>query len=288
MKPAAFNYHSPTRLSEVFTILNSSVNSRVLAGGQSLMPMLNYRLLEVEDLIDLNGIQELSGIKQHNDIIEIGAMTRQFEIAESPIIQEYLPLMWKAIKYVGHVQTRNRGTVGGSLCQMDPSAELSLVTSAYKAELIIQSDQGERVVSIDDFSIGYMTTALNSNEILKSIRFTPWSKASKSSFIEFSRRHGDFAVVSAACLMELSKNRINQLSLVLGGVGAHPFRITDIESALEGKTLGEVDLTDLISKLSFPDMLSDKLYPAWYREHLSKVLIKRVLQEAFSTSDNIP
>ena len=287
MKPAAFNYHSPTRLSEVFAILNSSVNSRVLAGGQSLMPMLNYRLLEVEDLIDLNGIQELSGIKKINNSIEIGAMTKQFEIAESPIIQEYLPLMWKAIKYVGHVQTRNRGTIGGSLCQMDPSAELSLVSSAYKAELIIQSNQGQRTISIDDFSIGYMTTSLNSNEILKSILFTPWNRDSRSSFVEFSRRHGDFAVVSAACLMESSKSRIEQLSLVLGGVAAHPLRVTNLESALVGEKLEKIDLPNLISKLSFPDMLSDKLYPAWYRAHLSKVLLQRVLNEAFSNPENI-
>ncbi len=278
MKPAAFNYHAPTSLSEVFSLINNSSNARVIAGGQSLMPMLNYRLLSVDDLIDLNGINELSGIKVVNDAIEIGAMTRQFEIAESSIIQSHLPLMAEAIKYVGHIQTRNRGTIGGSLCQMDPSAELSLVASAYKAELVVDSTAGERVISIDDFCEGYMTPAIRPNEILKSIRFHPWSKQSKFSFSEFARRHGDFAIVSAACLLELEDQTIKKLSLVLGGISSHPLRLTQIESELVGKKINEFDFDKVISSHQFTEMLSDKLYPSWYREHISRILISRVFK----------
>jgi aerobic carbon-monoxide dehydrogenase medium subunit len=282
MKPASFNYHSPKNLEEVFAILNSSQNSRVLAGGQSLMPMLNYRLLKVDDLIDLNGVSELRGIKKYSDFIEIGSMTKQFEIAESPIIQANLPLMWDAIHYVGHVQTRNRGTIGGSLCQMDPSAELSLVCSAYQAELVVQNSSGERVIPIDEFSLGYMTTCLNSNDILKSIRLRPWSKNSHCSFLEFSRRHGDFAVVSAACLVEKRENQIEKISIVLGGVGSQPLRLSDLELKLLGLTIDKNQISDLISNISLPDMLTDKLYPSWYREHLSRTLIQRVLYEGLS------
>lgn len=278
MKPAAFNYHAPTSLSEVFSLINNSSNARVIAGGQSLMPMLNYRLLSVDDLIDLNGINELSGIKVVNGSIEIGAMTRQFEIAESSIIQSHLPLMAEAIKYVGHIQTRNRGTIGGSLCQMDPSAELSLVASAYKAELVVDSTAGERVISIDDFCEGYMTPAIRPNEILKSIRFHPWSKQSKFSFSEFARRHGDFAIVSAACLLELEDQTIKKLSLVLGGISSHPLRLTQIESELVGKKINEFDFDKVISSHQFTEMLSDKLYPSWYREHISRILISRVFK----------
>ncbi len=278
MKPAAFNYHAPTSLSEVFSLINNSSNARVIAGGQSLMPMLNYRLLSVDDLIDLNGINELSGIKVVNDAIEIGAMTRQFEIAESSIIQSHLPLMAEAIKYVGHIQTRNRGTIGGSLCQMDPSAELSLVASAYKAELVVDSNVGERVISIDDFCEGYMTPAIRPNEILKSIRFHPWNKQSKFSFSEFARRHGDFAIASAACLLELEDQTIKKLSLVLGGISSHPLRLTQIESELVGKKINEFDFDKVISSHQFTEMLSDKLYPSWYREHISRILISRVFK----------
>lgn len=278
MKPAAFNYHAPTSLSEVFSLINNSSNARVIAGGQSLMPMLNYRLLSVDDLIDLNGINELSGIKVVNDAIEIGAMTRQFEIAESSIIQSHLPLMAEAIKYVGHIQTRNRGTIGGSLCQMDPSAELSLVASAYKAELVVDSTAGERVISIDDFCEGYMTPAIRPNEILKSIRFHPWNKQSKFSFSEFARRHGDFAIASAACLLELEDQTIKKLSLVLGGISSHPLRLTQIESELVGKKINEFDFDKVISSHQFTEMLSDKLYPSWYREHISRILISRVFK----------
>jgi len=284
MKPAAFNYHAPTSLNEVFSLLESSNNARVMAGGQSLMPMLNYRLLEVDDLIDINGIQDLCGIKFVNGSVEMGAMTRQFEIAESSIVQSHLPLMAEAIKYVGHVQTRNRGTLGGSLCQMDPSAEMSLVASAYKAELVVASKSGERVVSIDDFCEGYMTPAIRPNEVLKLIRFHPWSKDSKFSFFEFARRHGDFAIVSAACLMELEHETIKNISLVLGGISSHPVRLSQVEAALRGKKLTELDFEQLISSHQFSEMLSDKLYPSWYREHLSRVLISRVFKSALNRS----
>ncbi len=282
MKPAAFNYHSPNSLDEVFSLFKISNNARVIAGGQSLMPMMNYRLLAVDDLIDLNGVRELSGIKYQDNIVEIGAMTRQFEIAESPIIHKHLPLMAEAIKFVGHVQTRNRGTIGGSLCQMDPSAELSLVASAYKADLIVASDIGERVIPIEDFCDGYMTPAINPNEILKSIRFHPWSTHSKFSFTEFSRRHGDFAIVSAACLLELKDQIIEKISLVLGGVSSHPLQLSQIEADLIGKKITEIDFEKIMNLHEFPDMLSDKLYPSWYREHLSKVLIARVFNSALN------
>lgn len=282
MKPSAFNYHSPNSLDEVFSLFKISNNARVIAGGQSLMPMMNYRLLAVDDLIDLNGVRELSGIKYQDNIVEIGAMTRQFEIAESPIIHKHLPLMAEAIKFVGHVQTRNRGTIGGSLCQMDPSAELSLVASAYKADLIVASDIGERVIPIEDFCDGYMTPAINPNEILKSIRFQPWSTHSKFSFIEFSRRHGDFAIVSAACLLELKDQIIEKISLVLGGVSSHPLQLSQIEADLIGKEITEIDFEKIMNLHEFPDMLSDKLYPSWYREHLSKVLIARVFNSALN------
>ena len=282
MKPSAFNYHSPNSLDEVFSLFKISNNARVIAGGQSLMPMMNYRLLAVDDLIDLNGVRELSGIKYQDNIVEIGAMTRQFEIAESPIIHKHLPLMAEAIKFVGHVQTRNRGTIGGSLCQMDPSAELSLVASAYKADLIVASDIGERVIPIEDFCDGYMTPAINPNEILKSIRFQPWSTHSKFSFTEFSRRHGDFAIVSAACLLELKDQIIEKISLVLGGVSSHPLQLSQIEADLIGKKITEIDFEKIMNLHEFPDMLSDKLYPSWYREHLSKVLIARVFNSALN------
>ena len=282
MKPSAFNYHSPNSLDEVFSLFKISNNARVIAGGQSLMPMMNYRLLAVDDLIDLNGVRELSGIKYQDNIVEIGAMTRQFEIAESPIIHKHLPLMAEAIKFVGHVQTRNRGTIGGSLCQMDPSAELSLVANAYKADLIVESDIGERVIPIEDFCDGYMTPAINPKEILKSIRFQPWSTHSKFSFTEFSRRHGDFAIVSAACLLELKDQIIEKISLVLGGVSSHPLQLSQIEADLIGKEITEIDFEKIMNLHEFPDMLSDKLYPSWYREHLSKVLIARVFNSALN------
>ena len=173
MKPAPFRYHRPAVLAEALALLAAQPNARVLAGGQSLMPMLNLRLAAPDDLIDIGRIPELAGIREHDGAIEIGAMTRQREVEQSALVRQRLPLLSQAIALVGHQQTRNWGTVGGSLCHLDPSAEIPTVALAFDATLVVQSARGRREVAMRDFAQGLMSTALAADEMLVAVRFAP-------------------------------------------------------------------------------------------------------------------
>jgi carbon-monoxide dehydrogenase medium subunit len=281
MKAAPFRYHAPRTLDEALALLATSPNARVLAGGQSLMPMLNMRVVSPDDLIDINGVEGLSYIREEGAEIAIGAMTRQRDLEFSPLIASRLPLMAEAILYVGHRQTRNRGTIGGSLCQLDPSAELPTVAQAHDAVVVAKSGRGERRIPIAQFPAGYMTPSLDPDEVLVELRFTPWSGAHGTAFIEYARRHGDFAVVSAAAMMALAADgSIARLSLTLGGVGASPLRLGDIERVLTGKQPSAAAFAAACAPAGDIDALEDPHYPKWYRQRLAVALSRRALAKA--------
>lgn len=190
MKAPAFRYLAPDTLAEALRLLAREQNARVLAGGQSLVAMLNMRFAFPDCLIDINRVAELAYLRESDGGIEIGAMTRQRDVEFSPLVARRLPLWREAILPVGHRQTRNRGTVGGSLCQLDPSAELPTVALAMDAELTAASVRGERRLRMADFFAGYMTPALEADEILTSIRVQPWPAGHGHAFLEFARRCG--------------------------------------------------------------------------------------------------
>ena len=286
MKAAPFRYHAPRTLDEALGLLAGSPNARVLAGGQSLMPMLNMRLAAPDDLIDLNEIEGLAYIREESgeengeegDEIAIGAMTRQRELEFSPLVAARLPLMAEAIRHVGHRQTRNRGTIGGSLCQLDPSAELPTVAQAHDAVIVARSRRGERRIPIAAFPAGYMTPSLAPDEVLVELRFTPWCGPHGAAFIEYARRHGDFAVVSAAAMLALAADgSIARLSLTLGGVGAAPLRLVEIERALLGTRPSAAAFATACAPAGAIDALGDPHYPKWYRQRLAVALSKRAL-----------
>ena len=274
MKSAAFTHHSPKTLQEALVLLGQCENAKVLAGGQSLMPMMNYRLVGVDHLIDINGIDELNSITQGTGFIEFGSMVRQYTIAQSDLIRERLPLMNEAIHYVGHMQTRNRGTLGGSLCH---------------AQLVVRNARGSRILSMSDFGRDFMTTALESDDLLVAVRMTLWPKDHGYSFVEFARRHGDFAIVSVATLMTLDpQGLIDRVSIHLGGVGATPQKLPNVEQELLGQKPSHDLFVKVAGVLSSLDALSDKLYPSWYRARLAQSLVVRSLalaHERCSTSD---
>lgn len=166
MKPAPFNLHQPRTLQETLHLLAGASNARVIAGGQSLMPMLNMRLAMPDDVIDLNGVEDLSHIREEGDEIVIGAMARQRDLEFSPLIADSVPVMHQAVLNVGHRQTRNRGTIGGSVCHMDPSAELPAMCVLLDARMVIQSARGRRVVPAREFGVGLMSTCLAPDELL--------------------------------------------------------------------------------------------------------------------------
>jgi carbon-monoxide dehydrogenase medium subunit len=231
MKAPAFEYHDPTTLAEAIALLGRLENARPLAGGQSLMPMLNMRFVQPDHVVDLNRIAELSGIRVlHDGALEIGAMTRQRDIERDPRIAQACPLMVEALAQVGHRQTRNRGTIGGSLCHMDPAAELPLVCAAVDSVVRIAGPGGEREIPFADFPLGYMTPAVGPDELLVGLHVPAAPKGQGHAFLEFARRHGDFAIVAVAVLLDPAPDgRVARASVALGGVGPAPLRLSEAE-----------------------------------------------------------
>lgn len=280
MKPAPFVYHAPATLGEALDLLASQPNARPLAGGQSLMPMLNFRLAAPEHLVDLNRLPELSYIREEAGAIAIGAMTRQRDIETSDLVAKRMPLLAAAIRQVGHRQTRNRGTLGGSLAHLDPAAELPAIALAFDAEIEISSRTKRRSLRMPEFARGALTTALEHDELITGVRFRPWPEGHGHAFVEFARRHGDFAVASAAVLVLISSNRIQKASLTLGGVAPTAIRIAKAEQSLVGAEPTADRIAEAVSHCAQVEALEDPVYPAWYRQKLAVTLARRALERA--------
>lgn len=281
MKPAPFHLHLPSTLDEALAVLASSSNARAIAGGQSLMPMLNLRLAGVDDLVDLNGIAQLSGIEQDGEDIVFGAMTRQREIERSALVAQKLPLLSEAVSYIGHCQTRSRGTIGGSLCHLDPSAELPTVAVAMDGELTISRQGSQRQVPMRDFGLGLLSTCLQPEELLTAVRLKPWPAHSGHGFVEYGRRHGDFAVVSAAALVELAPDgTVHRSSLTLGGVAHVPCRVSAAEQMLQGRRPEPEAIKKACAQAAEIPALTDPAYPQWYRQRLAARLLERAVLRA--------
>lgn len=282
MKPPIFEHHMPATLQEALCALAGLENARIIAGGQSLMPMLNFRLAQPEHLIDLNGIAELAYIRQADGEIAIGAMTAQREIEFSPLVADHLPLLAQAILSVGHRQTRNRGTIGGSLCHLDPSAELPLIAATMEATIMVSGPDAVRSVKMVDFAEDMMTPSIAADEIVTEIRFAPWRKGHGWGFTEYARRKGDFAIVSAAALLDLGPDgRIGRAALALGGVAPVPVRIAAAEAELAGRVPSAALLAKAAEHCAGIEPLDDPFAPGWYRRKLSVSLARRVLDEAW-------
>jgi aerobic carbon-monoxide dehydrogenase medium subunit len=281
MKPPPFSYHDPETLGEAVSLLGRLENAKLLAGGQSLMPMLSMRYVLPDHLVDLNRIGALSYLRVAGDALEIGAMTRQRDIEFSEIVRERLPLMHEAILQVGHRQTRNRGTLGGSLCQLDPAAELVAVAVALDAAVSIEGPGARREAPFALFPAGYMTPGLAPDELLTGVRFPSWPKGHGYAFVEFSRRHGDFAVVSAAALLLLDgSGKISRVSLTIGGAGPVPVRAADAERVLLGNAPSDRLFREAGETCRRVDAVGDVHAPASYRQQLAAVLSRRALEKA--------
>ncbi|MEZ5818939.1 MAG: FAD binding domain-containing protein [Hyphomicrobiaceae bacterium] len=286
MKPPPFDYEDPETLAGALELASRLDNHKLLAGGQSLMPMLNMRFVQPDHVIDLNRIAELAYIDDVDTVVRIGSMTRQHELLESDVIARRLPLMREALEQVGHVQTRNRGTIGGSLCHLDPAAELPCVLMACDGVVEAQSVRGTRRIAMRDFPAFYMTPAIEPDEIVTAIEVAPWAAGHGSAFLEFARRHGDFAQASVAVLIASSPDgAIERASLAVGGLATAPQRIAEAERMLAGsmptaalvraaaQACGDIEATD------------DAHAPAAYRRQLAVALTERALKLALVRSD---
>ena len=281
MKPPPFSYHDPRTTADVIGLLASLDNAKLLAGGQSLMPMLNMRYVLPDHVIDLNRVDSLSFIRERDGALEIGAMTRQRDIEFSDLVARRCPLMHEAIRQVGHRQTRNRGTLGGSLCHLDPAAELVTVAAALDAKVAVAGKNGARSIDFSAFPVGYMTPALELDELLTAVTFPCWPAGHGYAFVEFSRRHGDFAIVSAAVMIEEDKaGKVTRASVTLGGMGPAPVRAREVERALIGETIVEQRLRDICESLRTLEAIDDIHAPASYRQQLATVLPRRALIKA--------
>jgi aerobic carbon-monoxide dehydrogenase medium subunit len=281
MKPPPFRYHDPETVSETVGLLASLENAKLLAGGQSLMPMLNFRFVLPDHIIDLNRVDGLSYIRDAQGVLEIGAMTRQRDLEFSEAVRARWPIVHEALLQVGHRQTRNRGTIGGSLCHLDPAAELVSLAMGYDATVMVAGPDGEREVPFAEFPVAYMTPAIEANELVVGVRFPQWAPKHGYAFVEFSRRHGDFAITSAAVLLEGdASGKITRASVTIGGMGTVPKRALELEQALVGQVPAGTLFREACESCRKLEAIDDVHAPASYRQHLAAVLSRRALEKA--------
>ncbi|MGP0088720.1 MAG: FAD binding domain-containing protein [Xanthobacteraceae bacterium] len=280
MKPAPFDYHAPESLAEATALLSRLDNAKILAGGQSLVPMMNFRYVMADHVVDLARVEGLAGITVADGKLRIGAMTRQRELEFSAEIAKHCPLMRAALAHVGHRQTRNRGTIGGSLVHADPAAELPAVCVAHAATIEIAGSGGTRRVPMREFNQGFMATAIEPDEILVAVELPIWPAGHGYGFHEFVRRHGDFAIAGAAALLEVQHSLVRRVSLTLFGVTATPARIAAVETMLAGKRLDAATLRAAAAETAAIEPIDDIHAGADYRRHLAQVLTVRALTDA--------
>lgn len=281
MKPAPFTYHDPRSVAEALDALSTLENARVLAGGQSLMPMMNFRFAMPDHVIDINRIAELCYLRIDGDTLRSGAMTRQRDVELSMDVAERCAILHEALAHVGHRQTRNRGTFGGSLCHLDPSAELVNIATLLDGTLHVQSKRGERDIPMRDFAAGYMTTALEPDELLTDIALTLPPRDAGWAFVEFARRHGDFAIVGCSACLTLDRGgKIADAKIAISGLGHAPVRSAKIEDALKGESPGAAVFKAAAAKAQTFDAMEDAYVTAEYRKHLARVMTYRALERA--------
>lgn len=281
MKPAPFVYHDPRTVAEACDLLATHENARALAGGQSLMPMMNFRYAMPDHLIDLNKVGELAYLRCEGDTLRIGAMTRQRDLEFSSVVAERCPVLREAIANVGHRQTRNRGTIGGSLCHMDPAAELVNVAALFGGTLHAASKRGTRDIAFAEFAAGYMTTSLQPDELLAGVTLPLPARSHGYAFVEFARRHGDFAIVACSALVGLDRNgKIADAAIALSGLAHAPVRPASIEQALRGEKPGAAAFKAAAAAAGKLEATADAYVTAAYRQHLARVLTYRALEQA--------
>jgi carbon-monoxide dehydrogenase medium subunit len=282
MKPASFDYHAPTSVDDALALLKSHAgDARLLAGGQTLLPMMNFRLARPAAIIDINRIPALAYIQRVGDVIRIGAMTRQRAIEFSPVVAADLPVLHEAIKFVGHLPTRSRGTIGGSIANADPAAEIPMVLQLLEAEVEVRGPQGQRNIAADQLFLDAMTTSLTPEEMLVEVRLPVVPQGAGVAVEEFARRHGDFAIAAVGVMILGDGERCRRARIATAGVSSQSTRLRAAEQLLEEQGLGQAIIAEA-AKMAAQGVepLSDNNASAEFRRHLTSVLAERALQRA--------
>ena len=286
MKPAPFKYYAPTTVEEALAHLaEHGYDAKPLAGGQSLIPTMNFRLCQPAALVDLNNVSELFYIRPDQDGgVRLGAMTRHSQVERDPLVAERAPLVHEAVPHIGHTQVRNRGTFGGSVAHADPASELAAVSVALKARFRLRSQSGERWVPADEFFLGPFFTALDVGELLVEVALPTMPPRSGWSFQEISRRHNDFALVGIAALVTVDNaNQCQAARLVFLSVGDAPVVAHQAAETLAGQapTPEAIQAAAETAANDDIDPAGDIHASAEYRRHLAQVLARRALTQAF-------
>jgi carbon-monoxide dehydrogenase medium subunit len=286
VKSAPFTWHRPESVARAVELLSTLDNARIVAGGQTLMPMLAMRYAYVDHLVDVNAIPGLNGIALEGGELCIGALVRQRDIEQSPLIHQYAPLMVEAYRLVGHIQTRNRGTFVGSVCNFDPASEQPALAEIFNATIVAVGPDGERRIPFHEFACGFMTTSIETDEMVTQIRLRIWNGPHGYAFEEFARRHGDFAIVGAAAMVSVDVNRaINRADVVLCGMGGKPCRL-QLDDVLQGQQPSDGLAKAAADRASWIDALSDTSASAAYRKRLACTVTERALGRAFARALN--
>ncbi len=282
MKPGSFRYHRPATIDEAVALLaEHGDQAKLIAGGQSLVPMMNMRLAQPQELIDVNGVAGLDSIREDGAFIEIGALARHQELADSELLRWRCPLLAEAAAGIGHYAIRQRGTIGGSLASADPAAQLPLIAVTLDAQIATVSPRGRRTLRAAEFFRYVMTTALEPDEIIVAVRFPVFAAGEGSAYQAFARRSGDFAIVAVAADVLLHAGRVERLRLGLRGVAATPVRFDALAAALQGRAADEhwAGQAALLYRDGVEVDDSPRI-PAIYRRELVEVLVKRALLRA--------
>jgi len=284
VKPAPFEYHAPQTAADAVALLaDLGEGAKVLAGGQSLVPMLALRLAVFEHLVDIGRIPELRGIERRDNEVWIGAGTTQSEVEASTEIATAVPLLTRATPFIGHFQIRNRGTLGGSIAHADPAGEYPAVALTLDATMEVISTTGRRTIPARDFFESFWTTSMEPDELLAGVTFPVWNGRCGFAIEEFARRHGDFAIAGATIAMELdTDDRIRRCGIGLIGVGSTPERAAAAEAAAIGRLVTEVDPEE-IGRLALADLESipsDLNGSAAYRTRVGAAMVARALTRA--------
>ena len=288
MKPPPFEYVAAESLEEALAALTEHGDeAKLLAGGQSLVPLLAFRLARPSVLVDLNGIAGLDKVDLSEDALHLGSMVRQRDVEHLPGLRERCPMIADAVELIGHVAIRNRGTVGGSLAHADPAAEWPALAVVLEAQLELVGPPGPRTVPASEFFVSYFTTALQADEVLTGIRLPIPNGRTGSAFLELSRRHGDFALAGVAALVTLGEDgTVTDVRLGLIGVGSSPVRAESAEAALRGRIPDAEALAEAAAAVAAAiEPTGDIHASADYRRHLAFVLTRRALAAAIARAE---
>jgi len=286
MKPPPFDYFAADCVdAAVQALVDASGDGKIIAGGQSLLPMLNFRLLRPSVLVDINRIPDLSYVRDDGDEVRIGPLTRHHTLETSSLVAAQFPVLHEAMSYVAHLAIRNRGTIGGSLSHADPAAELPMMSLLLDARLELQSSSRRRTIEASDFFLGALTTALEDNEMLVEVRLPKLPERAGWAFEEVARRSGDFALACVAVILNSDGDRISNIRIGMTGIGETPMRATDAENLLAGQLYSDTTVAAAVEAIrAAVEPNTDLHASAEYRRHLVGVLAHRAIVKAWDRS----